>query len=150
MGLRQFFKNVRSLGNTRLDETEQRTSQVFSLLNNELGIYLNNIATSSNYSPIGSSAMRVSTVFTCVMVRGESLSTLPASVKQFTSKGSITREDNNIHKLIHDRPNPYQTAAQFWKSVSIAIDLHGNAYCPVTYSGRIQPTQIDFIPDGHC
>lgn len=150
MGLRQFFKNVVSLGNTRLDETEQRTSQVFSLLNGDLGVYLNNIATSSNYSPVGSSAMRVSTVFVCIMVRGESLSTLPASVKQYTAKGSITRADNNIHKLIHDRPNPYQTAAQFWKSVSIAIDLHGNAYCPVTYSGRIQPTRIDFIPDNQA
>jgi len=150
MGLRQFFKNVVSLGSARLDETEQRTSQVFSLLNNDLGHYLNNIATASSYSPVGSTSMRVSTVFTCVMVRGESLSTLPASVKQFTAKGSITRSDNNIHKLIHEQPNPYQTAAQFWKSVSITIDLHGNAYCPVTYSGRIQPTRIDFIPDNQA
>ncbi len=150
MGFKQFVKNIRTLGSARLDDTEQRVAQTFTLLNNELGHYLNNIATASSYSPAGSSAMRVSTVFICVMVRGESLSTLPASVKQFTPKGSITRSDNNIHKLIHDRPNPYQTAAQFWKSVSISIDLHGEAFCPVTYSGRIQPTRIDFIPDGHC
>jgi HK97 family phage portal protein len=81
------------------------------------------------------------------MVRGESLQTLPAGVKQFTPKGSINAYNNPVHRLIHERPNPYQTAAQFWKTVSMSIDLTGEAFCPITYSGRFQPIRIDFIPD---
>lgn len=147
MGLKRFFENVRHLGNTRLDQIESRSSQVFDLLNGDLGHYLNNIATASYYGVGGNSAMRVATVFTCVMVRGESLSTCPASVKQFTPEGSINATTQPAHRLVHDRPNPFQTAAQFWKSVSIVIDLNGEAFCPITYSGRMQPIQIDMIPE---
>lgn len=146
MGLGQFWKNIRTLGTAKLDDTEERASQVFSLLNGDLGHYLNNIATASNYGISDSAAMRVATVFICAMVRGESLSTLPASVKRYTPAGSINAYDHPAHRLVHDRPNPYQTAAQFWKSVSLIIDLDGEAFCPITYSGRFQPVRIDLIP----
>lgn len=110
---------------------------------------LNNIATADYYPDlVGNSAMRISTLFTCVLVRGESLSTLPLSVKQVTDNGgSRTATEQPAHRLIHDRPNPFQTASDFWKSVSAHIDLHGNAFAIVTYSGRYQPTRIDLVED---
>lgn len=109
---------------------------------------LNNIATADCYPDlIGSSAMRISTVYTCVLVRAESLSTLPASVKQSTDTGSRTAYEHPVYRLIHDKPNPFQTASDFWKSVSAHIDLHGNAFAIVTYSGRYQPTRIDLVED---
>lgn len=118
----------------------------FQYLSSFLG--LNNIAT-ADYCPevSGMSAMRISAVYTCVLVRAESLSTLPASVKQVTSMGSRTAYEHNVHKLIHDKPNPFQTAADFWKSVSAHIDLHGNAFAIVTYSGRFQPTRLELVCD---
>lgn len=90
-------------------------------------------------------AIRVSTVFTCVLVRAESLSTLPASVKQSTPQGSKTAYSHPVHRLIHDKPNPFQTAAQFWKTVSLHIDLHGECFAVVSYSGRYQPTRFDIV-----
>jgi HK97 family phage portal protein len=109
--------------------------------------YLNDIATSSSSSgtPIyaDTHAMRIATVFTCVLVRGESLASLPISVKQTTDKGSRVAYNHPAHYLIHNRPNPFQTASDFWKSVSARIDLEGNAFAIITYSGRFLPTRID-------
>lgn len=148
MGVKQFFKNIRTLGTAKLDDTEQRVSQTFSLLNNEFGQYLNNIATASNYPLAGDSyAMRVATWFACVLVRGESLSSLPASVLQSTPQGSRTAFENPVYGLIHRKPNPFQTACDYWKSVSAHIDNHGNAFSLITYSGRFQPVRIDLIAE---
>jgi HK97 family phage portal protein len=116
--------------------------------------YLNDIATSAyaTGTPIYGDdyAMRIATVFICVLVRAESLASLPASVKQVTSNGSRVATNNPAHYLIHDRPNPFQTAADFWKMVSAHIDIHGNCFAIISYSGRFQPTRIDIIedPDG--
>lgn len=152
MGLGQFWKNIRTLGTAKLEDTEQRADQVYSLLNNEYGHFLNNIATSNidyglGYTP---AAMRVSTVFTCVLVRAESLSSLPASVMQWTANGSVLAPNQAAHYLIHNRPNPFQTACDFWKMVSAQIDLCGNSFGLIRYSGRYQPTRIDLIEDPHA
>ena len=113
--------------------------------------FLNDIATSSypTGTPIYGDdyAMRISTVFTCVLVRGESLSSLPASVKQSTDKGSRVAYNNPAHYLIHDRPNPFQTAADFWKMASAHIDLHGNCFAIISYSGRFLPKRIEIVHD---
>ena len=92
-------------------------------------------------------AMRISTVYTCVLVRAESLSTLPISVKQSTEQGSRTAYEHPVYRLIHDKPNPFQTASSFWKSVSAHIDLNGNCFAIVSYSGRYQPVRIDLVED---
>jgi HK97 family phage portal protein len=91
--------------------------------------------------------MRIATVFTCVLVRAESLSTLPVNVMQSTSDGSKVAYNHPVYKLIHNKPNPFQTASSFWKSVSAHIDLHGECFAIVKYSGRIQPVRIDLIQD---
>lgn len=91
--------------------------------------------------------MRISTVFTCVLVRAESLSTMPVSVKQATEQGSRTAYEHPAYRLIHDKPNPFQTASSFWKSVSAHIDLNGNCFAIVSYSGRYQPIRIDLVDD---
>jgi HK97 family phage portal protein len=91
--------------------------------------------------------MRISTLFACILVRGESLSTLPASVLQSTPEGSRTAYENPVYGLIHRKPNPFQTACDYWKSVSAHIDNYGNAFSIITYSGRFQPTRIDLIKE---
>jgi HK97 family phage portal protein len=154
MGLKQFVKNIRHLGSARLDEVESRSSQVFSLLNGDLAQYLNNIATSNvDYGLLGAAtpqAMRIATVFTCVLVRAESFSTLPINVMQSTPDGAIVAYNHPAYNLIHNKPNPFQTASSFWKSVCAHIDLYGNAYAKIRYSGRFQPTRIDLIEDPTC
>lgn len=153
MGLKQFVKNIRHLGTANLPEVESRSSQVFSLLNGDLSQYLNNLASSNidfGLTSALSPAMRVSTVFTCVLVRAESFSTLPINVMQSTPNGAVVAYNHPAYKLIHIKPNPFQTASSFWKSVCAHIDLHGNAYAKIKYSGRFQPVRIDLIEDPTC
>ena len=101
--------------------------------------YLNDIATSAypKGTPIWGSddyAIRIATVFICVLVRGESLKSLPASVKQVTKEGSKVAYNHPSHYLIHDRPNPFMPASDFWKAVSARIDIEANCFDIITYS----------------
>lgn len=91
--------------------------------------------------------MRITTVFTCVLVRAEALSTLPVNVMQSTSEGSQVAYSHPVYRLLHNKPNPFQTASSFWKSVSAHIDIYGECFAKVKYSGRIQPVRIDLIQD---
>lgn len=91
--------------------------------------------------------MRIATVFTCVLVRAESLGVLPKNIMQSTPDGSIVAYNHPAQRLVHDKPNPFQTATDYWKSVSAHIDLYGNCFSIITYSGRFQPTRIDLIED---
>lgn len=162
MGLKQFFRNVSHLSQSdikakeeqRAKEIEERTVQFLTQLNYGAITgnypYINNLGT---YTPgidydIGTSqAMRIATVFTCVLVRAEALSTLPVNVMQSTAEGSKVAYNHPVYKLIHNKPNPFQTASSFWKSVSAHIDLYGECFAIVKYSGRIQPIRIDLIQD---
>jgi HK97 family phage portal protein len=112
--------------------------------------YINNLGTYTpgiDYDIGASQAMRIATVFTCVLVRAESLSILPVNVMQSTADGSKVAYNHPVYNLIHNKPNPFQTASGFWKSVSAHIDLHGECFAKIKYSGRFQPVRIDLIQD---
>lgn len=162
MGLGQLLRNVgyfakadfKAKEEARSREVEERTVQFLTQL--QYGAitpnypYINNLGTYTpgiDYDISSANAMRIATVFTCVLVRGESFSTLPKSVLQSTPNGSVVAYNHPAHRLIHDKPNPFQTAADFWKSVSAHIDLYGNCFAIVSYSGRFQPTRITLIDD---
>jgi HK97 family phage portal protein len=142
LGLGTFFNNIRDLAKVKLFNSEQRSVIPYSTF---AGLF--NIQSDGDVSVTPETSVRISTVYTCILVRAESLSTLPASVKQYTSTGSTTAEKHPAHYLIHTRPNPFQTASDFWKSISMHMDLYGNAYAVISYSGRMLPTRIDLIPD---
>lgn len=162
MGLNQFFKNVKHLSQSdikgqaevRSKEIELRTVEFLTQL--QYGAitpnypYINNLGTYTpgiDYDISGGSAMRITTVFTCVLVRAEALSTLPVNVMQSTSEGSKVAYNHPAYRLLHNKPNPFQTASSFWKSVSAHIDLYGECFAKVKYSGRLQPIRIDLIQD---
>lgn len=154
MGLKQFFRDAFGKSEPKNNEAEQRFLQYLTQINHGAITpnypYINNLGT---YTPgidydIGTqNAMRIATVFTCVLVRAESLSTLPVNVMQSTATGSKVAYNHPVYNLIHNKPNPFQTASSFWKSVSAHIDLYGNCFAIVTYSGRYQPVRIELIED---
>jgi HK97 family phage portal protein len=92
-------------------------------------------------------AMRISTAFICTLVRAESLASLPAHVLQFTANGSNKAYNHPAHYLIHDRPNPLQTASDFWKMASALIDNEGEAIAVIKWDARWRPVRIDLIPE---
>jgi HK97 family phage portal protein len=148
LGLRTFINNVRDLARTKLANAEQRSAYPYSLVDGVLKS-LSNLGVSGDGEPVITplSAMRISTYFTCVLVRAESLASLPAHVCQYTSKGSVKAYNHPAHYLIHDRPNPFQTASDFWKTVSAHIDTQGEAIGIISWSGRWMPASITLVPD---
>lgn len=162
MGLKNLFRNVSHLASQdlkaheeqRSKEIEERTVQFLTQL--QYGSisgqypYINNLGTYTpgiDYDISTNTAMRIATVFTCVLVRAESLSTLPVNVMQSTAEGSKVAYNHPVYRLLHNKPNPHQTASSFWKSVSAHIDLHGECFAKVRYSGRLQPIRIDLVQD---
>ncbi|MFZ2905336.1 MAG: phage portal protein [Cyclobacteriaceae bacterium] len=73
-------------------------------------------------------AVKISTVYTCLNILGETFGSLPFDVKQDTPQGRVTRKDHPVYKLIHDRPNPFTTAFDFWSTIVKLIKGWGNAY----------------------
>jgi HK97 family phage portal protein len=154
VGVKTFLGNVRDFARTKLFNSEQRSSAFYSsyssiesflsLLKDSLGFHSDD---DQGYNITAKTAMRIATFFTCVLVRAESLASLPAGVKQYTSKGTVTAYSQPAHYLIHDRPNPFQTASDFWKQVSAHIDIHGEAIGVISWSGRWHPVAINLVED---
>lgn len=152
MGLKKLIRDYLFDEPAQESEQEKRFHQYISQLN--AGVitgsypYINNLGTYTpgiDYDISSGTAMRIATVFTCVLVRAESLGVLPKNIMQSTANGSVIAYSHPAQRLVHDKPNPFQTASDYWKSVSAHIDLYGNCFSIITYSGRYQPTRIDLI-----
>jgi len=96
-------------------------------------------ADSKTPSVTETSAQRISTVFTCLNVLGETRGSLPFGVKITTPTGAKTVYNNPVHRLIHDRPNPYTTAFDFWSTVEKLKRAWGNAYAEIERGPDYQP-----------
>jgi len=75
------------------------------------------------------SAMSVATVYACVAVLSESVAQLPCHL--YTGAGADTREratKHRLYSLLHDAPNEWMTAFEFWEQAVTHIALGGNFY----------------------
>lgn len=143
MGLKQFFDWV-WFGEQRAAGPYVDGTYPYLHNLNALGTY-SSFDLKQFYSP--EQALRISTVFTCVLVRGEALSTLPCNVLQSTSEGSRVAYNHNVYNLLKNKPNPLMTASTYWKAVNAQIDLTGDSFSIIRYSGRYQVRQIDLVDD---
>jgi HK97 family phage portal protein len=90
-------------------------------------------------------ALRLATVFTCISVRSDAVSMLPANVFRYKNKSSNEKFlawEHPAYKLLHTRPNPWQTATQFWKTVMIGMDVDGETFAEITRTAGY-PSRID-------
>ena len=82
-------------------------------------------------------AMQVSTVWACVNLLVETISSLPLIVYQSTDDGG--REillNDRLYRILHDAPNPRQTSQEFWEQMLLNFFLRGNAYARVQRDSR--------------
>lgn len=75
------------------------------------------------------SAMRLITVQNCVRVRVATISQLPCHVMEKDGKMRNKAEDFYLYEKLHDQPNSWQTASEFWGMVEAHICLHGQMLC---------------------
>lgn len=90
------------------------------------------------------SAVRISTVYSCIRVRAESIAALPMRLYQIAPDGSKTLAYNQpIYRLLHSEPNSWMTAAEFWELCCWCLDVYGNFYA---YIVRVAGTPTEIIP----
>lgn len=87
-----------------------------------------------------SSATGSAAVWACVRVLSESIATLPLQVFERLGRGRSLARSHPIYGLLHDAPNPRQTAVEWREQAMAALLLYGNAYAWLERwpSGRVR------------
>ncbi|MDB2704904.1 phage portal protein [Pseudomonadota bacterium] len=78
------------------------------------------------------SALQVSTVWACVALIVENVSSLPLDVHKTDSSGKREAAVNDrLYQVMHESPNKRQTSMEFWLQMLLNLVLRGNAYARV-------------------
>lgn len=82
-------------------------------------------------------ALQVSTVWACVTLLVDIISTLPLMVYETDGEGNRESAKGTIlYRILHDRPNRIQTSIQFWAQMILNLVLRGNAYARIIRNNR--------------
>lgn len=113
---------------------------------NGSGYFSSWIGNTSGENISSATAMRISTWFTCLQVRWDSIAMLPFNVYAVDgSKKRIAYEHPAY--ILHTRPNATMTPTQFWKLVQQRRDNNGNCFCPIMRDGNGRIISINIITD---
>ena len=82
------------------------------------------------------SALQVSTVWACVTLLVETISSLPLITSIRTDDKTTIDKQSRIYKIFHDSPNKRQTAQEFWEQMLLGFFLRGNAYARILRDAR--------------
>ncbi len=85
-------------------------------------------STSAGVSINSESAMRLITVQNCVRVRAATIAQLPCHIMERTGNMRNKAEDFYLYEKLHDQPNSWMTASEFWGMAEAHICLRGNFY----------------------
>lgn len=116
-------------------------------------------ATKSGVRVDADSAMRISAVFGCIRIISETLASLPNIVyKRLADDGKERARDHWAYSLLRYRPNPWQTAVEFYEMMTAHCALRGNAFAEIVWTGagvvdRLVPlhpdrVKIDYLENG--
>ena len=92
-------------------------------------------------------AVRMTAVFSCIRLLSWTLAFLPLPVyERVEPKGKTRAPRHPNYRLVHDRPNPEQTAFS-WKALKMAhLCLYGNAYSEIEFDRNGRPVALWPIP----
>lgn len=77
------------------------------------------------------------TYFACMKVLSEALGKLPLKVYKYNDKNGVeVARNHELYNVLHNRPNPYMTASNFWSTVEFNRNHYGNAYVWIQGAGR--------------
>ena len=76
-------------------------------------------------------AESISTVYACISAISETIASLPFEVYKRTDAGREKAKAHPLYKLIHDKPNHWQTALEFREMLQRHVLLRGNAYAEI-------------------
>jgi len=72
--------------------------------------------------------MRLLTVYSCVKVLSESIAQLPCHFMEDSGGKKDKAAKHPLYRILHDQPNSWMTAPEFWGRVVANVSLRGNFY----------------------
>lgn len=90
-------------------------------------------------------ALRNSTIFSSVNVRGNTVASLPIGVIEEKDNRKTPLVDHPAYWVLSQEPNSYMTAANFWKTIMLHVDIWGNGYARINRDSRRNPMSLDIL-----
>lgn len=81
-------------------------------------------------------AMQISAVWACVRMLSEVVGSLPLQLYRDTENGREIAKDHPLYRVLHRKPNQYQTAVEFRETMMMHLALYGNAYAVIDRNGK--------------
>lgn len=117
-----------------------KISKLFKFFNksNRQTIELNNLYKFLGINPDEDErAISEATYFACMKVLSEGVGKLPLKLLKYNDKNGVeTARKHPLYYALHDRPNPYMTATNFWSTVEYNRNHYGNAYVWIQGAGK--------------
>lgn len=88
--------------------------------------------------------MQLSTVWACVRLIAETISTLPLGLYERTDKGRMSAQRHPLYHLIRHSPSAGTTPAVFWEAMVVSMLLRGNGFAEQKFIGN-RLVAIDFL-----
>jgi len=95
----------------------------------------------------GAGAVGIAATWACVNLLAGTIASLPLMIYRKVNGAREVFKDHWLYGLIHDSPNQYQTAVDFWEFECGSIELHGNAYAEKRMIGDRITSLIPIRPD---
>lgn len=102
----------------------------------------------SGQSVTPETAMRVAAVFSCIRVISESLAQLPLVLYRQLADGKERAKDHPLYRILHTKPNRWQTPYEFKRMLSGHAALRGNGYAAIqSTNGTAVAELVPLHPD---
>lgn len=101
------------------------------------------VGTSAGQNVTVNTALQLSTVWSCVRLIAETISTLPLFLYEKQGKLRQLAPEHPLYVLIHESPNADMTAVEFWEAVVSQLLLWGNAYVLKSFNGAGKIVALD-------
>lgn len=93
------------------------------------------INSSSGQAVTADTAMRVAAVFACVRVIAESMAQMPLILYRQLDDGKERAKDHPLYRILHTRPNRWQTPYEFKRMLAGHAVLRGNGFAEILHTG---------------
>lgn len=135
MGLFDRFKN-----------TPVETKQAYDI-NSPALMEVIRSGTTGSQSVTVEQAARISTVYACVKVLSESISTIPCKLYRVDGEARTAQPENKLYHLVNRSPNEFMCASELWGWATTSVALHGNCFIHLvrTSSGNV----VELLPLPH-
>ena len=85
-------------------------------------------STSSGVAVSSDTAMRQATVYSCVNTLSRVTGTLPCHLMKIDGRKRLKATEDNLYFLLHDQPNEWMTAPEFWGMCMNHLLMRGNFF----------------------